>query len=229
MTFSLRPGWPSLRTGLAGLLLSLPLWGGAQTPWENEQDEARMLGETLEAGARHQHRWQAAWLTGYGVATAYYLYDADQTDDREDRYDARVSAIKTTLAFADVLLFPPSHARRWRELDPGDGSPPDLQAARNAMAALEIEEMRRAHWRSRLGPLLVNAAGGLAIGVSDNRPGDGWVNFATGMLVSEIRIRTEPRNASRYQARALRIGDQQISYIPQWWLTPASAGVVVHF
>lgn len=217
-------------SGLMALFMLWPLWGHGQgTPWQDDAQEARMLGETLAEGAQHQRYWRNFWLAGYAAGTTVYLVQADRTDNRETRFDAHVTAIKSALAFGDVLLSPPSHARRWRQLDPGDGSAPDLQAARAAMADLEIEEMRRQGWRARVAPLLVNAAGGLAIGVSDDRPRDGWLNFASGMLVTEARIRTEPRQASRFQARALRIGDQQISYTTDWWLMPGQAGLLVRF
>lgn len=198
--------------------------------------EAARLQATLDEGARHARNWQLIWAGGYGAAIGFYLSEAERTNNRETRFDAHVTAIKSGLALADVLISPPSHRRTQRALDTGDGQAPDLAQARAAVAALAIEEQRRQSWRARVGPLLVNAAGGLAIGVSDDRPRDGWLNFASGMVVSEVRIRTEPRQATRYADRyasaprnTLRVGDNQLVYDWQWWLAPAHAGLVVRF
>ena len=197
--------------------------------------EAARLQATLDDGARHARYWQGIWASGYGLATAFYLSEAERTDNRETRFDAHVTAIKSGLAFADVLISPPPHQRMRRAMDT-DEQTPDLAQARAAVAALAIQEQRRQSWRARIGPLLVNAAGGLAIGVSDDRPRDGWLNFASGMLVTEVRIRTEPRHASRYTDRyasaprnTLRVGDNQLVYDWQWWLAPGHAGLAVRF
>ncbi|MBZ2188744.1 hypothetical protein K8B33_06535 [Alcanivorax sp. JB21] len=222
------------------LVLGLAWAGGvsAQGTVESTAEAAR-LQATLDDGARHARYWQGIWASGYGLATAFYLSEAERTDNRETRFDAHVTAIKTGLAFADVLISPPPHQRMRRAMDT-DEQAPDLARARAAVATLAIQEQRRQSWRARIGPLLVNAAGGLAIGVSDDRPRDGWLNFASGMLVTEVRIRTEPRHASRHTSRyadryasaprnTLRVGDDQLVYDWQWWLAPGHAGLAVRF
>ena len=213
-----------LKLPLLALLL-LPLWAHAAPPW-TEQGEAQALAATLSEGARYQRYWRTTWASLYATSAVANSVRAERTSNRDSRYDGRVTAVKSILGFADVLLSPPSHHRRWQQLDMGTTGEIDLHAARDTLAALEIEEQQRHGWQARVSPLLVNAAAGLLIGVEDNRPRDGWINAATGMLVTELRIRTEPRHATRH---TLRLGEYAFSYSAHWWLLPDQIGVQLYF
>lgn len=211
-----------------GWLALAMLIGVPGTLWA---DEWALMQQTFDQGAREAQRWQYGWAAGYAVATAYYAVEADNADDRDDRYDARVTAVKSLLGLADVLLFPQPH-RRAREEFEALREQGDLEAARARIADLAVREQERRSLRARTGPLIVNLAGGLLIALEDDRPGDGALNFATGMLVSEIRIRTQSTVASDYRAGpafTLRAGGGTLPVRYDWWLTPRMAAVQLRF
>lgn len=194
-------------------------------------DEWAAMQATVDEGARQAQRWQYLWGTGYAAAATFYAVEADRASDADDRYDARVSAVKSLLGLADVLLFPQPHRRAQREFAELRATG-DVAAARARIANLAAEEQYRRRLGARTGPLLVNLAGGLLIAFDDDRAGDGALNFATGMLVSELRIRTQSTAASRYQAApsfTLRAGGARLPVQYRWWLTPQMASVQLRF
>jgi len=203
----------------------------AQQDAGDAANEWRTMRAVLADGARDARLWQSVWAGGYGVATVYYGVRADRADDEDDRYDARVSAVKTALGVADVLLFPQPHARAERRLEALE-SEGRLDEARALMAEVAAEEQRRRGLRARLGPLLVNLAAGLTIAIDDDRPGDGALNFATGMLVSELRLRTQSQavsNARPARQFTVRAGGGTLPVRYDWVLTPSMAAVALRF
>ena len=70
-------------------------------------------------------------------------------------------------------------------------------------------------------------------GVGDDRPRDGLVNFATGMLVGEIQLWTQPTQAgaalNRFQPATLSLGDNRLDYHYAWVLTPNQVGVNIRY
>ena len=174
--------------------------------------------ETLEQAARHVTLWQAGWAAAYGAGAAFYLHRADQHDDRDARYDARINAAKAVLALGDVLVNPPPHRREHARLEQGEGTDDEIRAA---LAGLAEQERLRAGWRARVAPLVVNASAGLAIGAHQGRPADGLRNFASGMLVTELRIRSEPRQASNYTNKQKASGNRWY-----WWSDGQQLGLI---
>src|SRR5690606_34735808 len=107
-----------------------------------------------------------------------------------------------------------------------------LEEARALMASVADEEQRRRSLRARLGPLLVNLAAGLTIAIDDDRPGDGALNFATGMLVSELRLRTQSQavlKARQAWQFTLRVEGGTLLVRYDWLVTPSMAAVALHF
>ena len=158
-------------------------------PIAHAQDTAG-AASALRGGADQARYWQWGWSAFYGGSSAYSLVHARDTDDPEERYDDYINATKAALGLAGTLLFAPSHGDAYRQYQAMDdkASPEARAATRILIAGLAEEEARQRRWQSRLGGLIVNGLAGLAIGVEDNRPGDGWVNFATGMLTTELNI-----------------------------------------
>jgi len=189
----------------------------------------------LRDGARQAHYWQWGWGAFYGGSSAYSLVHARDTDDREERYDDYINATKAALGLAGTLLFAPSHGdvyRRYQALE-NKGTPQARAATRMLIAGLAQEEARQRRWQSRLGGLIVNGLAGLAIGVEDNRPGDGWVNFATGMLTTELNVRTRPDTATAFLERQpdfrLKANGAVLPLYVDWAVGPMFAGVEVRY
>lgn len=208
-------------------LLALPLLASA--------DQWNDMEATFERGADHARYWQLGWGTFYGGSTVYSLVHARHTEHADDRYDDYINATKTALGFAGTFLFAPPHPEalgQFRQLrQQGDANA--RASARILLATLAAEEEQQRRWHSRLGGLIVNGLAGLAIGLEDKRPGDGWRNFATGMISTELNVRTRPTTATAFLERTpdftLRAGGGKVDLFVQSWAAPMAAGVQVRF
>ena len=168
---------------------------------------------TLQNSQDYALRWTQAWVGIYGTAATTSLVLAANSGSSAERYSARVRAVSASLGLLDTLLYPPPH----RKLSM-DGLEDD--AIKALAAEIAAMERHRQGWQRRIGPLLVNTAAGLAIGVEDNRPRDGFAAALTGMITSELRIRTEPQHFSRQPSHHVRVGEGQLPVYPHWSLLP---------
>lgn len=200
----------------------------AQSPAE----EYRSYEAALARDARHADIWQISWTSVYAGSLALNAWQASEANDRDDRYDARVGVVKSALALGGMLTDRQPHPAAYRELqqDEGDG---DLERARRLIDAVAAEERRRRSWEARLGSLAVNTLAGLVIGVGDGRERDGAINFATGMLVSELQLQTQPHQATaainRFQPLAVSFGDIRLEGEYAWLVGPNQLGVALRY
>lgn len=85
----------------------------------------------------------------------------------------------------------------------------ELSGAQALGLELAQAERERRGFDARISSLVVNSLAGAVI-AADGRERDGAVNFATGMLVSELQIWTQPNQASsainRFQPARLSVG-----------------------
>ncbi|MCH8498836.1 MAG: hypothetical protein LAT63_10185 [Marinobacter sp.] len=177
---------------------------------------------TLQDSQDYALRWTQAWVAIYGTAATASLALAANSGSSAERYSARVRAVSASLGLLDTLLYPPPH-RKARM----DGLEEDaIKALAEEIATLE---RHRQGWQRRIGPLIVNTAAGLAIGVEDNRPRDGFAAALTGMITSELRIRTEPQHFSRMPSHHLRVGEAALPVYPHWALLPDQLVLGVRF
>ncbi|MBL4714770.1 MAG: hypothetical protein JKY64_09670 [Alcanivorax sp.] len=203
-------------------------------PIAHAQDTAG-AASALRSGADQARYWQWGWSAFYGGSSAYSLVHARDTDDPEERYDDYINATKAALGLAGTLLFAPSHGDAYRQYQAMDdkASPEARAATRILIAGLAEEEARQRRWQSRLGGLIVNGLAGLAIGVEDNRPGDGWVNFATGMLTTELNVRTRPDTATAFLEREpdflLKANGAALPIYVDWAVGPMFASVEIRY
>ncbi len=209
---------------LPGLALAFPAL--AQPP----SAEYQTYEDALARGERHANVWQYGWAGVYASTLAVNVYQASESDSRDTRYDARVGAVKSALALAGTLMDRQPHPAARRQLQDGDG---DIESARRLLQAVAEEERQRRSLEARLGSLLVNTASGLLIGVGDGRGRDGAINFATGMLVSELQLQTQPRQATvainRFQPARLSLGDVHLEGEYALLVAPNQLGVALRF
>jgi len=210
---------------LAGLLLPLPaLAQGPDAEWQAYEP-------ALADGARHANLWQAGWTTIYAGSLALNAWQASEASSRDDRYDARVGAVKSALALGGMLLDRQPHPAAWQELSTGETG--DIEGARALLEAVAAEERRRRSWEARLGSLAVNTASGLLIAVGDGRERDGAINFATGMLVSELQLQTQPRQATaainRFQPVSASVGDLHLKGEYALLVGPSQLGLALRY
>ncbi|WNL38740.1 hypothetical protein RN346_15810 [Halomonas sp. PAMB 3232] len=180
---------------------TLPAFAQSSSDWAAYDD-------VFENGARQANLWQWGWSGIYATSLAVNVYQSSEASDSDDRFDARVGAVKSALAlggmFTDRQPHPAALARYERLKASGDLS--GVQALGLELARAERE---RRGWGARVGSLVVN---GLAAGViaADGRGDDAALNFASGMLVNELQIWTQPNQASsainRFQPARVSMG-----------------------
>ena len=210
------------------LLLSLPATALGQSSTQEWQGYA----DALARGERQANIWQAGWTGIYGASLAINAYQASEASDRDDRYDARVGVVKSALALGGMFLdrqpHPAAH-RDFRALDQGD----DLDRARALIRETSADERQRRSVEARLGSLAVNTASGLLISVGDGRGRDGAINFATGMLISELQLQTQPRQAgralNRFQPAQASLGELRFDYEYALLASPEQLGVAIRY
>ncbi|WP_163557672.1 hypothetical protein [Halomonas sp. NO4] len=192
--------------------------------------EYRAYENALARGARHADLWQVGWTSVYAGSLALNAWQASEASDPDDRYDARVGVVKSALALGGMLTDRQPHPAAYRELREGDD---EIDRARELIEAVAEEERRRRSWEARLGSLAVNTVAGLVIGVGDGRERDGAINFATGMLVSELQRRTQPHQATaainRFQPLAVSFGDIRLEGEYAWLVGPNQLGVALRY
>ncbi len=202
--------------------------GWATAEWAAYED-------ALARGERQATLWRYGWGSIYTASLASNIYQASEADDQDDRFDGRVGAVKSALALGGVISDPQPHPAAHRRLEAlaAQGDRQALGEARELMRATAAEERARHAWRARLDSLVVNTLGGLAIGVGDDRPRDGLVNFATGMLVGELQLWTQPTQAgaalNRFKPATLSLGANRLDYQYAWVLTPNQVGVNIRY
>ncbi|WP_043531471.1 hypothetical protein [Litchfieldella xinjiangensis] len=215
---------------LALLLLTLVLPVLAQA--QSAQEEWNVYHDALQRGEHQATYWQYGWTGIYGTSLAYNAYQASEADDSDDRFDARVGAVKSALALGGMFFDRQPHPEARRNLERLRGED-NLAHARALIEQTAAVERERRGWQARVGSLVVNTAGGLVIGVGDDRPRDGAISFATGMLVNELQIWTQPRQAgvalNRFQPAQLSMGDIHVDYEYAFVLAPDQLGMHIRY
>jgi hypothetical protein len=197
---------------------------------QSHETERRAYEDALAGGDRHAELWQLGWSGVYAGSLAWNAWQAGEASDGDDRFDGRVGAVKSALALGGLWLDPQPHPaayRRWRD---GEG---DLDSARRLIREVAEEERRRHGWQARLGSLAVNTAAGLVIAVGDGRERDGAINFATGMLVSELQLRSQPGQAmaavNRFRPAEVSLGDIHLEGEYAVLVGPQQLGVALRY
>lgn len=188
---------------LGALLCAVVLPAQAQTA-----DEWAGYDDVFERGAYHANAWQWSWTGIYGASLAYNAYQSSEASDADDRFDARVGTVKSALALGGMLMDRQPHPAALAEYErlKAQGELSGIQALGLELAQAERE---RRGWGARVSSLVVN---GVAAGViaADGRGDDAALNFASGMLVNELQIWTQPHQASsainRFQPARVSFG-----------------------
>ncbi|SHF79765.1 hypothetical protein SAMN02745148_03555 [Modicisalibacter ilicicola DSM 19980] len=219
-------------TPAALLLFLLCLTPTATWAQSSQQAEWQAYEDALSRGERQAQIWHYGWTGIYATSLAVNAYEASEADDDDDRFDARVGTVKSALALSGMFLDTQPHPAARREFERLQAAG-DLEQARDLMREVAAEERARRSWQARVDSLIVNTLGGLAIGLGDDRPGDGAISFATGMLVSELQLRTQPTQAghalNRFQPARLSLGGMHLDYQYAWTLAPNQVGVHIRY
>ena len=179
-----------LRVLFAAVPLMLALPAQAQPA-----DDWAAYDEVFESGAQQAHVWQWGWTGVYATSLAYNAYQSSEASDPDDRFDARVGVVKSALALGGMLTDRQPHPAALAEYErlKAQGDLSGVQALGLSLAQAERE---RRGLEARVGSLVVNTVAGAVI-AADGRERDGAMNFATGMLINELQIWTQPHQATR--------------------------------
>lgn len=205
------------------LVIALPAY--SQTSFQTSTDWA-IYDEVFEGGARHAAWWDAGWTGIYAASFAIDAYQASEASSRDDRFDARVGVVKSALALGGMLLDRQPHQAALVEYErlKANGELSGVQALGLELA--QAEQARRG-FEARISSLVVNSLAGAVI-AADGRERDGAINFATGMLINELQIWTQPNQASsainRFQPANLSLGPITIPGEYALHVTPQQLG-----
>ncbi|MGQ7262451.1 hypothetical protein [Vreelandella sp. V005] len=187
------------------LVITLPVALHAQAQTNGQWGE---YDDVFEDGARHANIWQWGWTGIYGTSLAVNAYQSSEASDEDDRFDARVGVVKSALALGGMFMDRQPHPAALAEYERLKASG-DLSGVQALGLQLAQAEHERRGWGARVGSLVVNGVAGAVI-AADGRESDGAINFATGMLVNELQIWTQPNQASsainRFQPANLSLG-----------------------
>ncbi|MEE2743336.1 MAG: hypothetical protein VYD54_05470 [Bdellovibrionota bacterium] len=176
---------------------------------ENETKRLRFIENSFRQGNKWANYWQwgfwGMYTAGAVVKGALYfsLKGKDSEDDRKTRYDSGVDAVKATLGSVGLWFRPLVADRAYKEITSLPDGKAKLKRAEELLTKAEKRVKGEMGWIRRASALLINGLAYFAIANGDNRPKDGLKNFALGMIVSEIQIRTVPerpiRDAATYR------------------------------
>ncbi|WP_249978929.1 hypothetical protein [Vreelandella olivaria] len=186
---------------ITAVLLALPAQAQTNADWA-------AYDNVFENGARHATWWDTGWTGIYAASLAVDIYQSSEASSRDDRFDARVGAVKSALALGGMLLDRQPHHAALVEYERLKARG-ELSGVQTLGLELAQAERERRGWEARVSSLVVNSVAGAVI-AADGRERDGAINFATGMLINELQIWTQPNQAShainRFQPASLSLG-----------------------
>lgn len=205
------------------LVIALPFSLQAQAQPNVQWNE---YDEVFENGASHANVWQWGWTGIYATSLAVDAYQSSEASNPDDRFDARVGVVKSALALGGMLTDRQPHPAALAEYERLKASG-DLSGVQALGLQLAQAERERRGWGARVSSLVVNSVAGAVI-AADGRESDAAVNFATGMLINELQIWTQPRQASsainRFQPANLSLGSMTIPGEYALHVTPQQLG-----
>ncbi|RMF16086.1 MAG: hypothetical protein D6758_08590 [Gammaproteobacteria bacterium] len=184
---------------LAALLCLTPL-AHAQTVSKEEAGRSlKAIQAAFEDAERKEKIWRWSWAGFYAASMAGNLAYAEYTDSHDGRYDAHVSATTSALGLIGMILEPSIYKDNLRSVTLKARRPKasNLKKAEGMLIESGRTEALYASTHRKKG-LAVSFAAGLVIALDDGRPEDGAIQFVTGALVNELKLRTHPHTLTRF-------------------------------
>ena len=222
-------------SALAAAGLSLLITAPAQADQQLTEQKIQFIQQQFDQSSQHSRYWQNGWLGffwGTAVVQALGASSAEK-DEKDDEYDQTVGAVTSLLGAGDMLLNPmQTHkfSQQLSEMPQQTNQQLDakLAQAENWFAMAAEREMYEKSWTNHLVSAAINALAGAAIALDDNRESDGWITFATGTLVSEVKIWSAPDDLFSAQLR-YQSGNYQVKNVSVQNWTLASNGPSIDF
>jgi len=203
----MRPTLLSLLVCAAVLLRSAAALAQAQA----DEDDARyawLVGE-LAQSERSDRTWWRAWTASYAALAVGQGTFALAVKDQGLRADATVGAVKTTLGLLALLLLPQTPRWAVASLREMDAATPQARRLRRLRAEELLqtsakEETFGISWVPHVAAAATNLAGAFILFHEYKRFVPGWISLASGTLVAELQIVTQPTNSMGAQGRYAR-------------------------
>lgn len=212
------------------LALGLSLSSGAQTTLSDTAKLDFIRTNFTQAASPSQY-WQNGWLALFGGSAVIQGATWAISGSDSERYDGKVGFISSALGVGDLLMNPmPTHhyAQQFKQQNV------NLEQAEQWLADAAAKEQYQRSFLNHFLSGLVSAAAGLAVGLDDKRPSDGWLTFATNMLASEVKIFTSPTHMTKtwqaYQQGNLEaVSVAPKSTAPQWQVAAAGPVLILNY
>ncbi|MEE2742415.1 MAG: hypothetical protein VYD54_00820 [Bdellovibrionota bacterium] len=173
-------------------------------------------------------KWRRNFLGLYGAVAGGSLYMYLTSNDGSNRFDAGVNFVKASIGVVDHLFNPLYVDEELAEMRQMEDGFEKLKRAEAILKKASEREMYYRSWTWRLTALTINAAGGFAIWVGDERPMGGIISFLLGTLISELQIRGAPKNATEENFEYRKKFGPAVSQ-RKWWhdikVYPISNGI----
>lgn len=201
------------------------------------RDRLRLLQGRLERDRRYADLWWKGWNAVFVGGIGVQGTRAGLADDRGERADRIVGAVKSGIGLARNLLSPPPARRGADELEALSPAPPCAQRLARAEALLrrnaESAHDERRSWAPHLANLGLNLVGALVVAKGFDEPA-GWVSGALGFAVGEARIWSYPwQAAGAWEEYERRFPPSGLPQTPPttWRFEPWGAGarVTLHY
>lgn len=207
-----------------------PLPRGASPALAEVPTEARLaaVADGLDAAAGPASAWNWGWGLGFAVVGAAQLGTAPLFNERGRRIDFYVGGIKSIIAALSVVVLPlkaPSLNRELRGLRAG--RPADcalLAEAEGLLSRSAAGERRGKGWLKHAMGIGYNVAFALVLGLGYDRWPSAGLSFATGVLVSELQIFTQPTRSVRAWRKYLETGATPPAPTVSWAILPTLDG-----
>ena len=181
---------------------SLGVAGAARRSADDEDARRRILfvQQRLDAGTGPANCWWVAWYSAYAGLTVGQAALALGLSDQGLRIDMAVGALTTSLGALTLGAFPLEArfaAARLRALP--ESTPEQRQRklgeAEGILRAAAEDEQLGISWVSHVLGNGVALVSGIVLAVAYDRPTSGAINFAAGVLLTEVQILTQPTQA----------------------------------
>jgi hypothetical protein len=222
-------------------LLALASTVGAEDPQSLADSEVtgrlQYIQSSLDAGQGAANLWWYGWTAGYGAATAEQIVAHCQADTTKERQDTLVGYVTSAFGVIGQLVAPVEAGRLAAQLRAIPGQTPEerqakLTAAESFLRRSAAQEAFGRSWKMHAITGAVNLGIGLFLWLRYDRPvRDGLVIFATGQLVSEVQIFTQPMKAVRdlreYEQRSEFDHTRTVGADHSTWYVGATPGGMV--
>lgn len=158
--------------------------------------------ETLAARDGYAKLWKYGWISVFGVGALGQLGIGLLTDDQKVKNDAYVGAATAFLGVSGMVISPVDYGGNLETLRtyPGEGTGATfakLSCAEWLLKDTAAGETYGRGWQEYVLSTLVSGTAGAIMWLYFDQPESFWLKAGSGVVFSQLRIHTTPREATR--------------------------------